>query len=86
MTFHGLFSSYVNSLSPKVTGKVKMKKKEDKVKQEIMKNLKSMRYTKHDRIKGYKTGMLEPVGKDIQESSAVSRMTGKPELGRIFEL
>lgn len=59
-------------------------RKEDKVKQEIM-NFKSMRYAKHDRIKGYETGMLEPIGKDIQESSAISRMTGKPEVGRIFK-
>lgn len=51
-----------------------------------MKNFKSMRYAKHDGIKGYKTGMLEPIGKDTQESSAISQMTGKPELGRIFKL
>lgn len=40
-----------------------------------MKNFKSMKYAKHDGIKGYKTGMLEPIRKGIQESSAVSRMT-----------
>lgn len=86
MTFQGLFSSYVNSLSLNVNGNVKRGGKEDKVKQEIMKNFQSMRYAKHDGIKGYKTGMLEAIGKDIQESSAISQMTGKPELGRIFKL
>lgn len=49
-----------------------------------MKNFKSMRYAKHDRIKGYKTGVLEPIRKRPQESSGVGQMMGKPELGRIF--
>lgn len=51
-----------------------------------MKNFKSMRYAKHGRIKGYKTGVLEPVRKGPQGSSAIGRMIGKPELRRIFKL
>lgn len=36
-----------------------------------MKNLNSMRYAKHDRIMGCKTGVLKPIRKVPQESSAV---------------
>ena len=51
-----------------------------------MKNLKSMRYAKHGRIKGYRTSLLEPVRKGPQESSVVGQMMGATELGRIFQL
>lgn len=45
-----------------------------------MKNLKSMRYVIHDRIKGYKTGVPEPIRKGPQESSVVGRMMEQQSL------
>lgn len=50
-----------------------------------MKNFKSMRDAKHDRMKGYKTGAPEPVPESTQESRAIGRGRGKPELKRIFQ-
>lgn len=51
-----------------------------------MKNFKSTKYAKHDRIKGYKTGVLEPVRKGTQESKAIGQIMGKAEVGRLFKL
>lgn len=48
--------------------KVRMEIKEDKVKQEIMKDFKSMRYAKQDRIKGYTTGRWSLLGKAHREA------------------
>lgn len=62
-----------------------MEIKVDKVKQEIMKDFKSRRYAEHDRIEGYTTGTLEPIGKGIQGGGAISKMTGKPGFGSISE-
>lgn len=58
----------------------------NKVKREIMKNFKSMRYAKHDRMKGYKTGAPEPIRESTQESRAIGRVIGKSELSKIFQL
>lgn len=80
-----MFSSYVNSPSPNVNDTEGIETKQNKVKLEIMKNFKSMRYAKHDRMKGYKTGVPQPFRKNTQESRAIGRVIGKPELSRIFE-
>lgn len=60
----------------------------NKVKQEIMKNLKSTGWDKErDRIKGYRTSLLEPIRKGPQESSVKPQcLMGATELGRIFQL
>lgn len=58
----------------------------NKVKKEIMKNFKSIRYAKHDRMKGYKTGAPEPSRESTQESRAIGGVIGKLELSRMFDL
>lgn len=58
VAFQVLFCSCINSLSSCMNDKERMEIKEDKVKQEIMKDFKSMRHAKQDRIKGYTTGTL----------------------------
>lgn len=85
VTFHILFSSFVNSPSPNVNDIVGIEIKQNKAKLEIMKNFKSMRYAKHDSMKCYKTGVPQPIRKNAQESRAIGRVIGEPELSRIFE-